>query len=193
MLFVRTTSLMICCALTWLVLRGQPNIINVYIVSYSITSRMSSTVIMQEQNPGLEKSRYSIQSDKSPLISDLIKAISDDKALTIFNTVALNAGKTDLLISTLGLTRKQFYSKMDRLMKQGLLVRRNGRYYLTSLGKILYELQSTLGIALNNYWKLKAIYSFQTPGGLPEFEVNKLIDSLLENSNLKNIILAKVK
>ena len=78
-------------------------------------------------------------------------------------------------------------------MKQGLLVRRNGRYYLTSLGKILYELQSTLGIALNNYWKLKAIDSLQTPSGLPEFEVNKLIDSLLENSILKNIILAKVK
>ena len=153
---------------------------------------MSSAVTIQ-QNLGLERSIYSNQSDKSPLISDLIKAISDDKALTIFNTVALNAGKTDLLISTLGLTRKQFYSKMERLMKQGLLVRRNGRYYLTSLGKILYELQSTLGIALNNYWKLKAIDSLQTPGGLPEFEVNKLIDSLLENSNLKNIILAKVK
>jgi hypothetical protein len=105
---------------------------------------MSSTVTIQ-QNLGLEKSRYSNQSDKSPLISDLIKAISDDKALTIFNTVALNAGKTDLLISTLG------------------------------------------------YWKLKAIDSLQTPGGLPEFEVNKLIDSLVENSNLKNIILAKVK
>ena len=153
---------------------------------------MSSTLTIQ-QNLGLEKSRYSNQSDKSPLISDLIKAISDDKALTIFNTVALNAGKTDLLISTLGLTRKQFYSKMERLMKQGLLVRRNGRYYLTSLGKILYGLQSTLGIALNNYWKLKAIDSLQTSGGLPEFEVNKLIDSLLENSNLKNIILTKVK
>ena len=193
MLFVRTTSLMICCALKWLVLRGQPNIIYVYIVSYSITNRLMSSTVTIQQNLGLEKSRYSNQSDKSPLISDLIKAISDDKALTIFNTVALNAGKTDLLISTLGLTRKQFYSKMERLMKQGLLVRRNGRYYLTSLGKILYELQSTLGIALNNYWKLKAIDSLQTPGGLPEFEVNKLIDSLLENSNLKNIILAKVK
>ena len=58
---------------------------------------MSSTVTIQ-QNLGLERSRYSNQSDKSPLISDLIKAISDDKALTIFNTVALNAGKTDLLI-----------------------------------------------------------------------------------------------
>ena len=103
---------------------------------------MSSTVTIQQQNLGLEKSRYSNQSDKSPLISDLIKAISDDKALTIFNTVALNAGKTDLLIGSIGLTRKQFYSKMERLMKQGLLVRRTGRYYLTSLGKILYELQS---------------------------------------------------
>ena len=123
---------------------------------------MSSTVTIQ-QNLGLREIQiYSNQSDNIVLlISDLIKAISDDKALTIFNTVALNAGKTDLLISTLGLTRKQFYSKMERLMKQGLLVRRNGRYYLTSLGKILYELQSTLGIALNNYWKLKAIDSLQ--------------------------------
>ena len=60
---------------------------------------MSSTVTIQ-QNLGSEKSGYSNQSDKSPLISDLIKAISDDKALTIFNAVALNAGKTDLLIST---------------------------------------------------------------------------------------------
>ena len=38
---------------------------------------MSSTVTIQ-QNLGLEKSRYSDQSDKSPLISDLIKAISDE-------------------------------------------------------------------------------------------------------------------
>src|SRR4029079_2482270 len=129
MLFVRTTSLMICCDLTWLVLRGQPNIITVYIVRYSITSRLMSSTVTIQQNLGLEKSRYSNQSDKSPLISDLIKAISDDKALTIITTVSMNAGKTDLLMSTLGLTRKQFYSKMERLMKQGLLVRRNGRYY----------------------------------------------------------------
>ena len=68
---------------------------------YILGRLMSSTVTIQQQNLGSEKSRYSNQSDKSPLISDLIKAISDDKALTIFNAVALNAGKTDLLIGHL--------------------------------------------------------------------------------------------
>ena len=92
---------MTCHALTWLVLRGPPNIINVYIAPVLIQGRLMSSTVTIQQNLGLGKSGYSSQSDKSPLISDLIKAISDDKALTIFNAVALNAGKTDLLISTL--------------------------------------------------------------------------------------------
>ena len=126
-------------------------------------------------------------------MADFFKAISDDKALTIFNTVALNNHKTGILISTLGITRKQFYSKMERFMKQGLLVRKAGVYHLTSLGKIMYELQSTFGLALDNYWKLRAIDSLQTPGGLPQFEVEKLIDSLLESPVLKNMIVSKIK
>ena len=155
---------------------------------------MSSTITVQDYT-GLKESGYSKQLVvcKSPQIEDVINAISDDKALTIFNTVALSAGKTDILISTLGLTRKQFYSKMERLMKQGLLVRRNGRYFITTLGKVMYELQSILGVALNNYWKLKAIDSLEAPASLPEHELNKLIESLLENTVLKNIVLAKVK
>jgi predicted transcriptional regulator len=153
---------------------------------------MSSAMTVQHKSE-LRESAYSMQLGNSPPIADFFKAISDDKALTIFNTVALNAGKTGILISTLGITRKQFYSKMERFTKQGLLGRRDGRYYLTTLGKIMYELQSTFGLALNNYWKLKAIDSLETPGGLPEFEVNKLIDSLLESPVLKNLILSKVK
>lgn len=155
---------------------------------------MSSTITVQDYTR-LQESGYSKQLVlcKSPQIADVINAISDDKALTIFNTVALSASKTDILISTLGLTRKQFYSKMERLMRHRLLVRRNGRYYLTILGKVVYELQSILGVALDNYWKLKAIDSLQTPDGMPAHELNKLIDSLLENTVLKSIVLAKVR
>ena len=131
--------------------------------------------------------------NRSPQISEVLKAISDDKALTLFNTVALSTGKTDMLLSTMNLTRKQYYSKMERLSKQGLLVRKGGRYYLTTLGKVLYELQSTLGVALDNYWKLKAIDSLLTPPALPEFELNKMIDTLLENNDLKKLILAKLR
>ena len=131
--------------------------------------------------------------NRSPQISEVLKAISDDKALTLFNTVALSTGKTDMLLSTMNLTRKQYYSKMERLSKQGLLVRKGGRYYLTTLGKVLYELQNTLGVALDNYWKLKAIDSLLTPAALPEFELNKMIDTLLENNDLKKLILAKLR
>jgi len=131
--------------------------------------------------------------NRSPQISEVLRAISDDKALTLFNTVALSTGKTDMLLSTMNLTRKQYYSKMERLSKQGLLVRKGGRYYLTTLGKVLYELQNTLGVALDNYWKLKAIDSLLTPPALPEFELNKMIDTLLENNDLKKLILAKLR
>jgi len=131
--------------------------------------------------------------NRSPQISEVLRAISDDKALTLFNTVALSTGKTDMLLSTMNLTRKQYYSKMERLSKQGLLVRKGGRYYLTTLGKVLYELQNTLGVALDNYWKLKAIDSLLTPPALPEFELNKMIDTLLENNDLKKLIVAKLR
>ena len=131
--------------------------------------------------------------NRSPQISEVLRAISDDKALTLFNTVALSTGKTDMLLSTMNLTRKQYYSKMERLSKQGLLVRKGGRYYLTTLGKVLYELQNTLGVALDNYWKLKAIDSLLTPPALPEFELNKMINTLLENDELKKLILMKLK
>ena len=151
---------------------------------------MSSTLAIQQRSEFRESGRSGLM-DRSPPISDVFKAISDDKALTIFNTVALSAGKTDKLISTLGLTRKQFYSKVERLITHGLLVRRKGRYFITTLGKVMYELQSILGGALNDYWKLKAIDSLEAPASLPEHELNKLIDSLLESPVLKNIILGK--
>ena len=136
------------------VLRCPPNIINLYIVMCSIVMyTMSSSTMTIQHKSELTNSDYSKQSGKSLLIADFFNAISDDKSMTIFNTAALNAGKTGILISTLGITRKQFYSKMERFIKLGLLVRREGNYYLTSLGKIMYQLQGIFGLALNNYWK----------------------------------------
>lgn len=128
---------------------------------------------------------------KCPAISEVFKAISDDKALMIFNTVALGPGNRIKLSNNLNLSRKQYYSKMERLSKQGLLTRRNGRYYLTTLGKVIYELQLVLGIALDNFWKLKAIDSLQNPDNLPEPELAKLIDTMIESQELKNVILKK--
>jgi predicted transcriptional regulator len=126
-----------------------------------------------------------------PAISEVFKALSDDKSLMILNTIALGPGKSNRLSDNLNLSRKQYYSKMERLSKQGLVTRKNGKYYLTTLGKVLYELQLVLGIAIDNFWKLKAIDSLQSPDNLPEPELSRLIESIIDNQELKNVILKK--
>ena len=78
---------------------------------------------------------------------------------------------------------------MEQLSKQGLVARKNGKYYLTTMGKIIYELQNVVGIAVNDYWKLKAIDSLRIQDQLPEDQVAKLIETLVENQGLRDIIL----
>jgi CheY-like chemotaxis protein len=55
------------------------------------------------------------------------------------------------------------------------VTRKNKKYCLTSLGKIVYGLQTTTQNALNNYWKLKAIDS----DGASEREQEQVIESLI--------------
>lgn len=143
------------------------------------------TLSVEHKIPSLRQQNM----QKCPEISALFKALSDDKSLMIFNTVAMSPGDSSVLVQNLNLTRKQYYSKMNSLTKQGLLIRKNGKYHLTTMGKIIYELQSIAGVAVNNYWKLKAIDSLQTPENLPKHELIKLITTLVEDPELREIIL----
>ena len=60
-------------------------------------------------------------------VADVLKAISDKKSLELFRIVVLVNQDTDILISKTKLSRKQYYSKMSRLMKAGLIKRKNGK------------------------------------------------------------------
>ena len=125
------------------------------------------------------------------LIEDILKAISDNKALVLFNTIALSEG-TQIQIRKIGFTTKQYYSRLSRLTKTGLVTRKNGRYFLTLLGKIVYEVHMTACKALSYHWKLKAIESIQmsAPLGvkLPEKEFSKVVDTLIDDFKIKNMV-----
>ena len=101
---------------------------------------MSATILMS-----LEQSKQ--QATPSVDLSEIFKCISDDKSLILFNSVAHMNEKSELLISKLDMTRKQFYARMERLSRQGLIMRKGGQYQLTTLGKIIYHLQNTIGKA----------------------------------------------
>jgi hypothetical protein len=121
-------------------------------------------------------------------VSETLSAICDDKSLALFNTVALACGNTDILITKLELTRKQYYSRMSELMNAGLIRRKSGKHFLTSFGKVVYEAQVLTGKAVRSSSKLQAIDSIETPG-FPAAERGKIIDTLIHDSKIKEILI----
>jgi hypothetical protein len=117
---------------------------------------------------------------------DLIfKTLADDKTLVLLDTVALSGSDMEAPIRKLGLTTKQYYSRIHSLTNSGLITRQKGKYYLTSLGKIVSFYQYRIGRALNNFWKLKALDTLANEAtNDPRLKhvyldlVNKLIDDV---------------
>jgi hypothetical protein len=124
-------------------------------------------------------------------VADILNAKSDDKSLLLFNTIAVINGETEIQVRKMGLTLKQYYLRMAKLTKADLIRRKNGRYFLTLLGKIVYEVHLTIAKALNYYWKLQALESIQTssPDGLPKKEISKLVDTLIDDYQIKDILM----
>jgi hypothetical protein len=124
-------------------------------------------------------------------VADILNAKSDDKSLPLFNTIAVINGETEIQVRKMGLTLKQYYLRMAKLTKADLIRRKNGRYFLTLLGKIVYEVHLTIAKALNYYWKLQALESIQTssPDGLPKKKISKLVDTLIDDYQIKDILM----
>jgi predicted transcriptional regulator len=125
---------------------------------------------------------------KSQNTATVLKTIADDKSLELFSIVALEKIDSRNLKSKMRVTRKQYYSRLSRMTKAGLVRRKNGKYILTTFGKIVYESKVTIENALNNYWKLKAIDSLETSNEVPKEEQQKLIETLLDNEEIRGIL-----
>jgi Mn-dependent DtxR family transcriptional regulator len=126
-------------------------------------------------------------------VVDILDAISDARALAVYKTIASEKANSNLLITKMQLTRKQYYSRISRLIKTGLVKRENGRYTLTSFGRVIYDIQITIEVALENFWKLKAIDSLQAADStLSKEEQTRVLDVLIQNDKIKEVIFAKM-
>ncbi len=74
---------------------------------------------------------------------DILNALGDYNALVLFRTIAATRDGSNILISKMNLSRKQYYSRMSRLMNAGLVKRQKGKYILTSLGKVIHEAEKS--------------------------------------------------
>jgi hypothetical protein len=120
----------------------------------------------------------------------LLYAITDKTASNIFQSIASAHSNSDVLITQLKLTRKQFYSRMSSLTKVGLVKRHKGRYLLTAFGKVVYSarvnFEARIEDALSNYWKLKAIDSLEISSRQERTEV---ISVLIDDDEIKNVLI----
>ena len=81
---------------------------------------------------------------------------------------------------------------MNSLIDAGLVTRKDGKYLLTLLGKVVYEYYMLVGQAVEDYWRLKAIDSIETSlpnNDLSAEERKRIVESLIERKNIKNILL----
>ena len=72
-----------------------------------------------------------------------------------------------------------------------MITRQNGKYYLTSFGRVVSFYQSRIARALDNFWKLKTLDSIAKESGndlrLKELYPN-LVSSLIEDVEIREIL-----
>jgi predicted transcriptional regulator len=122
---------------------------------------------------------------------DILKAIADEKALALFDAIAVSECDSEMLITKVRLSRKEYYSRISRLVKAGLVSRQRGTYSLTMLGQIVYQAQLAIDHAVDISPKLKAVDMLKNSSNIPEGERNKVINFLLSNELNKNILLQR--
>lgn len=151
---------------------------------------MAKTTVIFKQVITIPNKDIMAGSSKIQLISvsSVLLALSDPKVLAIFDSIALSEVDREFLVSHLNLSPKEYYSRVSRLLKAGVITRKNGKYSVTSFGKLISHAQNLIGVALTNYWKLSAIDSLQASCSLPLEEYRRIVNSLVNDNWIREVL-----
>jgi hypothetical protein len=123
-------------------------------------------------------------------LSHVLRLISDDKSLSIFQSIGDVNFNGEISLKKLGLSRKQYYSRIDSMMTTGLIKRQRGIYSLSPFGKVIYCCIMIAKNALNNYYSLKVI-EYTEGSGFSDEELGKLVNALIDNQQVKEFLAKK--
>lgn len=92
-----------------------------------------------------------------------------------------NDNEPDLLVSS-KMSRKEYYTRISKLLKADLIKRFHKRYVLTTFGEVIYETQLRLAVAVNNRWKLKALDSLYVNDTISVSERSRTMDKIINDT-----------
>ena len=124
---------------------------------------------------------------------DILNSISNTESLQLFSTIALAGGNASNLVNKLNLTRKQYYSKMARLLKTDLIKKHGSDFCLTTFGVTIYEILDELRLISDRYWTSKMHTNYEQVGYSRSNEnANATIDGQDRSSNQADLELIEV-
>ena len=94
----------------------------------------------------MKKPNSSQHAKSTPSITTVLKVISDEKAVVLFNNIVAsdNASTRFMSLKKINLSSKQHYSRLSGFLNAGLIKRRKGKYKPTLLGRVVYESQMVI-------------------------------------------------
>jgi hypothetical protein len=126
---------------------------------------------------------------KGLTVACVLKSIADPISVELFESISAGTDRSVLISKNLSL--RQYYSRISNFTRNGMLIKKKGKNYSTTFGKIVYHMLMTIENALTDYYKLKAIDSIGLYHDIPEEEHKKIIDKLIADQDIKQILLSR--
>lgn len=156
---------------------------------YYVKEEMSNIV------PKKSKStfKYTQRQSDGLLTEKILYALSDNKSIAIISGVGEQSIDGQTLMSPLNLTANQYYKRIRCLRNLGLISKKKSKFTLTLFGRIVYEAQKKIDVAVQNRWKLAALDTIEKSmplEGMPIEERDRLITAILgDREEIKQILL----
>jgi predicted transcriptional regulator len=124
-----------------------------------------------------------------PKLENIFAVLSDEHSIKLFKQASTTFEGGRDAPGKMGLTKKQFYARLHRLVKAGLVERSGSLYKQTALGSMVNDLQvKPLEDALTEYWRLLAINEIKKSGLLPRKEQESIAQSILNEGKMKQYL-----
>ena len=119
----------------------------------------------------------------------ILNMLSDTNVCDVLKTVyaADNSGVD--FANQAKLPPTKIYPLISMLQEQHLIEKRNRKYFITIIGRAVYNTKGLIEKALRQYCKLKVIDSLIEQQDIPVSELHKVIDTLIDDYQLKDILI----